>query len=187
MAAQFRFIMHAAQAEAFEGPSHGSGNRLAQAGLADARRSDQAEDGRLSRGIQFQHGQMLDDPLLHFFNAVVILLKHLTHLAQLQTVFRGLLPWEFKHQFEIGPEDLMVRRGGWDFCQSGDLPLNFLSHMVRKIGFLNLLFELGDPVPFSLVLAELLLNRLQLFAKDILSLGLADLGLSLAGDLVPQL
>src|SRR5262245_12456159 len=40
MASQFRFIMHAAQAEPFERATHGSGDGLPKTGFADARRSE---------------------------------------------------------------------------------------------------------------------------------------------------
>ena len=81
----------------------------------------------------------------------------------------------------------MVRRGGWNLRQSGDFPFHFLAHMIGKIGILNLLFQFGDLVAFSLALAEFLLNRLQLFTEDLLPLALANLGLSVVGDFFPQL
>src|SRR5262245_51989138 len=59
--------------------------------------------------------------------------------------------------------------------------------MVWKISILNLLFQFGNLVSFSLALAEFLLNRLQLLTEDILALALADLGLSVAGDFLAQL
>src|SRR5215510_4628931 len=51
MPPQFCFIMYAAQAEPLESPCHRPGNRLSQAGLAYARWSDEAEDGRFGRRI----------------------------------------------------------------------------------------------------------------------------------------
>src|SRR6185295_7349225 len=187
MAAQFCFIMHAAQAEPLERATHGSRDGLSQAGFPDTWRADQAENRRLGRRIQFQYRQMFDDPFLYFLNAVVVVFEDLTHFTQFQLIFRGLLPGKFQHQIEIRSEDLMVRRGGWHLRQSGDFPLHFLAHMIWKIGVLNLLFQFGDLVSFSLALAEFILNRLELFTEDILSLALADLGLSVVGDFFPQL
>src|ERR1043165_8348676 len=102
---------------------------------------------------------MLDDPILYFLNAIVVFFKNLTNGAQFQPVFRSLLPWKFKHQLKIGPEDLVVGRGRWYLRQSGELPLHLLSHMVRKVGVLDLFFELGDLVLFSFALAEFLVDR----------------------------
>src|SRR5215510_5671144 len=48
MPAQFRLIMYAAQAEPLESPSHRPGNRLPQAGLAYARRSEDRKSTRLN-------------------------------------------------------------------------------------------------------------------------------------------
>ena len=46
VAADLRFVMHAAQADTHEFPAHGAGDRLAERGLADAGRPDEAQDRR---------------------------------------------------------------------------------------------------------------------------------------------
>ena len=56
MAAQFGFVVQAAQAHALELAPHGAGDGLAERRLADARRADEAEDVGLGLGIELQHG-----------------------------------------------------------------------------------------------------------------------------------
>src|SRR6185369_928858 len=130
---------------------------------------------------------MLDDPLLYFLNAIVVFFKNLTNGAQFQPVFGSLLPWKLKHQLKIGPEDLVVGRGGWYLRQSSELPLHLLSHMVGKIGVLDFLLEFSDLVLVSFSLAEFLVDRFQLFTQNIFPLRFPDLGLRIAGDLLSQL
>jgi hypothetical protein len=59
--------------------------------------------------------------------------------------------------------------------------------MVGKVCLLDLLLEAGHLVFLFISFAEFLLNCLELFAEDIFALALPDLGLRVAGDLVPEL
>ena len=72
MAADFRLIAHAAKSDADELTSECTGDRFAQRRLADAGRTDQGQNraatspvtGVSALGLEFAHGQVLQDPLL---------------------------------------------------------------------------------------------------------------------------
>ena len=53
------------------------GDRLAERRLADARRSDEAQDRRLRLRVQLQHGQVLEDALLDLLQVEMVLVEHL--------------------------------------------------------------------------------------------------------------
>src|SRR5205085_1381246 len=82
-------VAHAAEGDADELAAHGARHALAQAGLADAGRPDEGDDGadapasgRGDVGVdlvghrplrpQLAHGQELDDAILHVVEAVVV-------------------------------------------------------------------------------------------------------------------
>ena len=76
---EFRFIMDPAEAEPLERPPQRPGDGLPQTGLPDPGRTDQTQNRGLRRGVEFQHGEMLNDPLLHFFDAVMVFVQDLAH------------------------------------------------------------------------------------------------------------
>ena len=56
------------------------GDGLAERGLADARRADQAEDRALELLHALLHGEILEDPLLDLLQAVVVGVEDLSAL-----------------------------------------------------------------------------------------------------------
>src|SRR3546814_8115658 len=61
MAADLRLVMHAAEARAHEFAPRGAGDALAERGLADARRTDEAEDRAAAVGAQLADGEIFED------------------------------------------------------------------------------------------------------------------------------
>src|SRR5205085_12538752 len=72
MAADLRFVVHAAQAHARELASRRPGDALTERGLAHARRADEAQDRTLARRIELPHREKLEDAPLHLLEPVVI-------------------------------------------------------------------------------------------------------------------
>ncbi len=72
MAADLRLVVHAAEADAHELAAHGAGDRLAERGLADAGRPDEAQDRRLAVRRELAHGEIFDDPPLDLFQAEMV-------------------------------------------------------------------------------------------------------------------
>ena len=90
MAADLRFVAHAAERDAHELAVHRPRDRLAERGLADARRADEAEDRPLHRSpfaASASHRQVLDDALLDLVEIVVILVEHLARLDRIEPIF----------------------------------------------------------------------------------------------------
>src|SRR5436309_3378638 len=78
MPSDLRFVADAAKRHAHELAVHGAGNRLAERGLADAWRTDEAEDRTLQREraalLRFQllDGEVFDDPFFDLVQVVMI-------------------------------------------------------------------------------------------------------------------
>src|SRR5262245_19442834 len=69
-------IAHASKRHAFKLAAHRSGDRLTEAGLADAGRSDEAQYRRLGRRVQLYHCKVLEYALLYVLQIVVIFVEH---------------------------------------------------------------------------------------------------------------
>ena len=90
VAADLALVVHAAQRDAGELAAHGAGDALAEAGLADARRADEAQDRAPALRRQLVDGQVLDDPLLDLLQVVMVLVEDALRLGDVDPVL-GLL------------------------------------------------------------------------------------------------
>ena len=102
VAADLALVVHAAQGDAGELAAHGAGDALAEAGLADARRADEAQDRAPALGRQLVDGQKLDDPLLDLLQAVMVLVEHALRLGDVDPVLGRLAPGQLDQRVEIG-------------------------------------------------------------------------------------
>ena len=82
MAANFSFVAHAAQRRADKGAAGSSGDRLAERGLADARRADQTQNRAFNLVGTSLHGQIFENSLFNLVQPVMILLQNLHRLVQ---------------------------------------------------------------------------------------------------------
>src|SRR5262249_62310569 len=101
VAADLGLVAYAPDGDAHELPLERPRDRLAQRGLADAGRADEAQD--LPRGVlaELRHGQVLDDPLLHLFEVVVVLVEDLARALQVEVVLRRLVPRQGRDPVEV--------------------------------------------------------------------------------------
>ena len=81
VAADLGLVMHAAEADAHEFAVHGARDRLAERGLADAGRTDEAQDRRLALRRELAHGEIFDDAPLDLVEAVVVVVEDVARLA----------------------------------------------------------------------------------------------------------
>ena len=88
---------------------------------------------------------------------------------------------------DVGPDHAHLRRGRGDPAHPVDLLEGAGAHLVGHPRRLDLLAQLVDLGLLRVVLAQLPLDRLELFAEDVLPLGLVHLGLDLALDLPLEL
>src|ERR1700730_3092287 len=65
MTADLRLIVHAAETHPPELESKRLGNALSQRSLADAGRPHETQDGAAAFGVQFSHGEELENALLN--------------------------------------------------------------------------------------------------------------------------
>ena len=80
MAADLGLVADAAEREADEIAARGLGERLAERGLADAGRPDEAEDRALHLVDALLHREVLEDPFLDLLQAVVVVVEDLLGL-----------------------------------------------------------------------------------------------------------
>ncbi len=83
MAANFGFIMHAAQRQPHKLASQRPRNRFAQRSLAHARRSDEAQDRTFHIRLQPPHGKIVENAVFNFFQIVVIGIQNFFGLRNL--------------------------------------------------------------------------------------------------------
>src|SRR3546814_10573034 len=84
--------MHAAEARAHEFAPRGAGDALAERGLADARRTDEAEDRAAAVGAQLADGEIFEYPPLHLFQAEMVFVENPTGLRHVDLFLRGYRP-----------------------------------------------------------------------------------------------
>ena len=77
MAANFRFVAHAAKRNAHELAARGAADGHGQRSLAHARRPEEAENRALGILHQLAHGEIFEDAFLDLFEAVVVFGKDL--------------------------------------------------------------------------------------------------------------
>ena len=84
--ADLRLIAHAAERDAHERTSQGTGDGLRQRGLPDAGRPDEAEDLPLHLTHEVQDGDMLEDALLGLLQTEMVFIQDRLHVIDLQIV-----------------------------------------------------------------------------------------------------
>src|ERR1041384_6388136 len=110
MSAKLGFIAHAAQRHALEFAAHRSGDRLSEAGLADAWRANEAEYWCFGFWVELDHRKMLEDSLFDVFQIVVIFIEHGLGVIEIQTLFGRFPPRQIENPLEICSDHVIIRR-----------------------------------------------------------------------------
>ena len=187
VAADLGLVPHAADRHADEPASEGAGDRLAERGLADARRPDEAEDLARDLLAQLRDREVLDDPVLHLVEVEVIAVEHPPRVVQVEVVLGRGVPRQGQDPLEVGADDAVLGRGRRQPLEPGELAGRRLQDVLGQREALEPLPQLGDLRLLRVALAELLLDRLQLLAQEVLPLALLHLGLHLRLDLRAEL
>ena len=103
--ADLGLVVDAAEREPHELAPQGPGDRLAKAGLADAGRTDEAQDGRPQALRALPDGHVLEDPFLDFFDAVVVFVQDLGRQLDVPGLGDRATPGEGNQPIDIGPDD----------------------------------------------------------------------------------
>ena len=130
---------------------------------------------------------MLDDPLLDLLEVVVVLVEDLAGRLEVEIVVGRLVPGEREDPLEVGADDPVLGGRGRELRKPVELAPRLLVGVLGKLRLLDLCAQLGELRLLLVRLAELLLDRLQLLAQEVLPLGLVHLLLHLGLDLRSQL
>ena len=188
VAADLGLVVHAAQADADELAAQRLGDALAQRGLAGAGRPGEAEDRALHVLLQLADRQVLEDPLLDLLQVVVVGVEDLAGPAEVEPVAAGLAPGQDRQPVEVGPDDRVFRRAGVHRRRAARARAPPRSEpRCGGLGLLDPLPQLADLGVLALALAQLLLDRLELLAEEMVALGLGQLAADLLLDLGREL
>ena len=184
MAADLRLVAHAAERKPHELAVHRPRDRLAERGLADAGRADEAEDRPLHVALQLPDGQVLDDAFLDLVEVVVVLVEHAARLDRIEAIFGRRAPGHLEQPVEVRARHLVVGRRVVHARQPVQLARRDLARCPRADSRGDLLAQQLDLV--GLALAELILDRLQLLPQVVLPLRVRHLLLRLRFDACPS-
>ena len=187
VAADLGLVVHAAEADAHELAVHGAGDRLAERGLADAGRPDEAQDRRLALRRELAHREILDDAPLDLVQAVMILVEDAPRLGDVDRRLLRQRPGQLDQPVEIGAHHAVLGRGLRHALQPAQLLARLLLDLLRHARLGDRLAQLGDLLRLALLaLAELALDGGHLLAQQHLALALVERGLGLPADLLRQ-
>ena len=169
-------------------------DRLAQRGLADSRRT--REQDHRARAAAADHlepalgttapdGEVLDDPLLHLVEPVVIGIEHGAGGDHIGGVVGRDAPGQLEHGVEPGPDPCGLRALVAGPLELVDLPQQRLAYGVGDLGGLDAAAVVVGPL--GLALAELLADRGELLTQQELALALLHALTNVLTDLVGDL
>ena len=104
VAADLGLVVHAAEAEPRELAAGRARDALAERGLADAGRADEAQDRALALGIELAHREIFEDAPLDLRQAVVVLVEDAARLGDVDRVRAELRPGQLDQPVEIGAD-----------------------------------------------------------------------------------
>ena len=175
MAADFRLIAHSAERHPDELAAGGLGDRHAERGLADARRSDETENRTFGIFHQLANGEKFEDALLDLLETIVIFVQNFLGARDVADFLGTLLPRHRQQPVEVVARNRRFGRHG----RHGFQLLEFLDGLVADFfrharGF-DFLFQF---VEFALLAAaQFLLDGLDLLVEVVLFLRLLHLAL----------
>src|SRR5690606_30200173 len=199
----FGFVAHAAQTHTDKLAPHSPRNRRAERRLADAGRANEAQNraralaaNMVDRLLLFQllrafltqlpHGQKLKDALLDILQTVVILVKHLARVSDVEVIDAHLVPRQAGQPVEIRADDAIFSRLRWQLRQPVKLAIGFLERFLGHARFVDLAPVFLDLDRLFIALAQFALDGLQLLAQIVLALHLFHLALGFALNLAAQ-
>ena len=92
MAADFGFVVEAAECDADVFAVHGFGDAFAEGGFAGAWRTYEAEYGAFEVAFELEDGDVFHDAFLDFFHAVVVAVKNFLGVGGAKVVFAVFVP-----------------------------------------------------------------------------------------------
>ena len=173
VAADFRFIPHAAQGHLHKLAPHRLGDSPDDGGFAHAGRAHKAKDWALHVLLHAQNGQVFDNALLDLFQPVVILGQHPPGPLEVKVVGSGFSPGQVKNPFNIGAADVHLRGAGSHAGQALQLLLALLPGLFVEGRFFHAIPQIVGFHGFAV--AQLSLDSLHLLPQIIILLILLNL------------
>mmetsp|Transcript_97484 Transcript_97484/g.275763 ORF Transcript_97484/g.275763 Transcript_97484/m.275763 type:complete len:373 (+) Transcript_97484:1004-2122(+) len=182
-------VVQTADAEAIELAAKGLGDGAADGRLPHTRRADEAKNLSLHRPTKCAHRDELQNPLLHVVEAIMIAVEDGASPLQAERVRAVDPPRHVREPIEVVPRHLVLLRLLDEVGELVHLRIDRVLRVLRYDLVLQALSELAKELvgAITLVLAELLFDKPQLFTEHVLALLSADLFLDLARNLVLQL
>jgi hypothetical protein len=117
----------------------------------------------------------------------VVVVEHATGVSEIQVVVGGRVPGERQDPVDVRADHPVLGRGGRQPAQPVELAADGAVGLLGQRRLVHALAQLGDLRRLLVGLAELLLDRAQLLAQEVLPLALVDLGRDLRLDLRAEL
>jgi hypothetical protein len=183
VAADLGLVAHAADADALELAPQRAGHRLAQRRLADAGRPGEAEDRAPRVRLELADREELQDAVLDLLDVVVVGVEHLARVHEVEVVLGADAPRQHRDPLQVAADHAMLGGLGRQLLEAVQLAIDLLADVGGQQHVGELVAQLAGLLGGLVELAELVLDRLELLAQDVLALALVDLGLDLGLDL----
>ncbi len=157
--------MHAAETHPPELESKRLGNALSQRSLADAGRPDETQDGAAAFGVQFSHGEELEDALLDLLEPVMILVENGTGATHVELLGVDLRPRHGDEPIEVGARHRIFGGAFRHALEARQLAQGLFLRLRGHTGLGNRLLEFRDFGAGAIGFAELLLDLAQPLAQ----------------------
>ena len=186
VAADFRFIMNAAETDPHERPSHRARNRLSQRGLADAGRTDEAKNWRLAFRRQLANREVFDDPALDLLQAIVVLIEDAPCRGDIDRLLVRQAPGQFDQPVDITSDHSCFGRALRHPLVAANFPSRLTFHFSRHLGLGDGFIQFSDFLRLAVAFSELALNGRHLLSKNRLTLTDVESRLRLLSDFVAE-
>ena len=187
MAANFGFVVHAAEREPHELAAQSARDGFAERSLAHAGRSDKAQDRAFHVRLQAADGEIVEDAILDLLEVVVIGIQNFFGLDDFDFLAGSLVPGQHGQPLDVVARERIVGGHGRHAREAAQFLERFFLYFVGHAGVVDFLFQVFDVALAFILLAEFFLDGLHLLAQVILALGLLHAVLHFALDLVAQL
>ena len=146
MAADLGLVTHAAQRHAHEVAAGGARHRLAERGLADPRRADQAQDRALHLLHALLDGEVFEDALLDLLQPEMVGVEHPLGALDVALDLGALLPGDRQQPVEVVAHHRRLGRHRAHAAQLLQLRHRLVVGFLGELGLVDLVLELGHLV-----------------------------------------
>jgi hypothetical protein len=186
MAADLRFVVHAAQRQAHELAAQRLRDALAERRLAHAGRTYEAQDRALAVRIELAHREVLEDAPLHLLEPEMIGIEDAARFGDLDRLVGWIGPGKLDQPAQVRAHHRVLGRGLRHLLEAPQLLARLLLDLLGHVRLVDLLGKLLHLRRVAFAFAQLLLDRLELLAQQHFALALLEPTLRLLADLARQ-